>query len=67
MAIREDLGLTRQDLEQRTDLPPNTVYLYEKARREPTLAILARLADALDVSTDAVLGRAKQRRQKRSE
>jgi transcriptional regulator with XRE-family HTH domain len=61
-AIREDLGLTRADLEKRTGLPPNTIYLYEKARREPTLAILVRLADALDASTDAVLGISKPRR-----
>lgn len=54
---REQLDQTQYDLAQKTGLLPSAISHFESGRRMPTLANLLRLADALDVSADYILGR----------
>lgn len=50
-------GLTQQQLAERTDLTYQDISRYETGRVNPTLDRLCRLADALNVTTDRLLGR----------
>jgi len=56
--LRERKGLSQADLAKRTGLQVSAISHFEKGRRSPSAANLQRLADALDVSTDYLLGRA---------
>ena len=50
-------GLTQADLGARAGLAAAAVSHFETGQRSPSIESLARLADALDTSTDALLGR----------
>jgi transcriptional regulator with XRE-family HTH domain len=50
--LREEKGLSREDLSQLCGLGRGTVRDYEQGRREPTLGSAFRLADALGVSVE---------------
>lgn len=50
--------LTQGDLAERSDVAVPTISIYETTNRDPTVPNLVRLADALHVSTDFLLGRA---------
>ena len=54
---REDKGLTQAELAQRGGLQPSAIAHFEAGRRSPSLDNLRRLADALSVSLDYLLGR----------
>ena len=54
---REYRGLSQGDLAERADLPSSSVSHFETGTRKPSFDNLRRLADALRVSTDYLLGR----------
>jgi transcriptional regulator with XRE-family HTH domain len=57
-AFREMRGLTQSELGARAGMAAASVSHFETGQRIPSLDSLVRLADALEVSTDALLGRA---------
>lgn len=54
---REMRGLSQSELAKRAKLDPSAVSHFETGGRKPSFANLRRLADALDVTTDYLLGR----------
>ena len=52
-------GLTQEELARKADVPTIGVSHFETGHRFPNAASLRRLADALGVSTDYLLGRVK--------
>lgn len=54
--FREALGLTRKQLAALVHVSPDTIAVYENGWRGPSREVLQRLADALGVRTDALLG-----------
>ncbi len=50
-------GLTRSDLQNKTGIKKKMLAKYELGENMPTIPILCKIADALDVSTDWLLGR----------
>jgi transcriptional regulator with XRE-family HTH domain len=59
-AAREKRGLNQGDLAERAGLQPSAISHFETATRKPSFDNLRRLADALDVTTDYLLGRVKE-------
>lgn len=55
--MREEKGLSQRRLADKVGVTPAAVYQWETGRAVPTLDNLVSLADALECSTDAVLGR----------
>lgn len=56
-SARELRNLSQSELADRADLQPSAVSHFETGRRAPSFDNLKRLADALDVTTDYLLGR----------
>ena len=56
-ASREQLGLSQGALAKRAGLQPSAVSHFETGLRKPSFDNLRRLADALRVTTDHLLGR----------
>lgn len=56
-AAREGRKLSQSELAQRAGLQPSAVSHFEAGRRAPSFDNLKRLANALDVTTDYLLGR----------
>lgn len=56
-AARELRKLSQGDLAGRTGLQPSAISHFETGRRSPSFENLRRLADALQVTTDFLLGR----------
>lgn len=54
--LREERGLTQKELSEILHLHSVTYLHYEKAQREPPLAVLADMAKFFEVSTDYLLG-----------
>ena len=54
--LREEKGLTQKQLAEQLNLNSVTYLHYEKAQREPPLAVLAQMALFFDVTTDYLLG-----------
>ena len=57
-AARENRQISQADLAQRSGLQPSAISHFESGRRSPSFDNLRRLADALEVTTDYLLGRA---------
>ena len=55
--LREMRGLTQAELGSRADMGAASVSHFETGQRIPSLESVIRLADALNVSVDALLGR----------
>ncbi len=53
---REALGLSQEEFAFRVNMYQNTISGYEMARREPPLSALVKIAQALHVSADWLLG-----------
>lgn len=56
-SARSSRGWSQSDLAERSGLQPSAVSHYENGRREPSLANLLQISDALSVSLDWLLGR----------
>ena len=56
-SAREKRGLSQGDLANRASLPPSAISHFETGTRKPSFDNLRRLADALEVTTDYLLGR----------
>lgn len=54
---RQAKGLNQAELAKKARLAPSAISHFENGARRPSFANLMRLADALDVSTDYLLGR----------
>ncbi|ATD82414.1 MULTISPECIES: helix-turn-helix domain-containing protein [Desulfovibrio] len=54
---REAKGLTQAELAELAKLPASSISLFEKGPRKPSFDNLRRLAGALDITTDYLLGR----------
>ena len=54
---REKRGLSQGELSNRAGLQPSAISHFETGTRKPSFDNLRRLADALDVTTDYLLGR----------
>ena len=59
-SAREHRQLSQSELATRAGLQPSAVSHFETGRRSPSFDNLKRLADALDVTTDYLLGRVDQ-------
>lgn len=55
--IREEHGLTKRELCQRTGISERAYLTYEFGEREPKISVIQKLADFYDVTTDYLLGR----------
>ena len=53
--LRVDKGWSQAELAKRIGVSASAVGMYEQGRREPSLALLVCLAQALDVTTDYLL------------
>jgi len=60
-AVREEKGLSQTELATKTGLQPSAISHFESGRRSPSFDNLRRLADALNVTIDYLLGRSDQR------
>ncbi|WP_286315402.1 helix-turn-helix domain-containing protein [Romboutsia ilealis] len=54
---RELLGLKQKEFAEKLNIPPNTYNGYETGKRTPSLDVLKQIAEALNVSTDYLLGK----------
>jgi transcriptional regulator with XRE-family HTH domain len=54
--IREERGLTRDELAEKVDIGPMQIMRYELGQSDTTGDSLARIAKALGISTDYLLG-----------
>lgn len=54
---REDKGLSQADLAEKAGMQPSAISHFEAGRRSPSFDNLKRLADALNVTIDFLLGR----------
>lgn len=55
--IREERKLNQSELAERTGFQPSAISHFESGRRAPSLENLTKLADALSIATDFLLGR----------
>lgn len=55
--IREDHGLTKRELCEKTGISERAYLTYEFGEREPKISVIQKLADFYGVSTDYLLGR----------
>lgn len=58
--LRKERGLNQDQLAELASLNRVTIAKYESGRVEPGAQALSRIADALEVSTDVLLGRAEE-------
>jgi transcriptional regulator with XRE-family HTH domain len=56
-AARDMRGWSQADLAQRAELPPSSIAHFETGSRKPSFDNLRRLAIALEVTTDYLMGR----------
>ena len=54
--LRETAGLTQHQLAERLGLPQSNIAFWERSDKPPRGEVLPQLAQALDVSVDALLG-----------
>ena len=57
-AAREMRSLSQADLAAKTGLPPSSIAHFEGGKRKPSFDNLRKLSEALEVTTDYLLGRA---------
>jgi transcriptional regulator with XRE-family HTH domain len=55
--LRDSRGLSQAQLGQRADLQPSAIAHFEAGRRKPSFENVRRLAAALEVTADYLLGR----------
>lgn len=59
--IREEHGLTKRELCQKTGISERAYLTYEFGEREPKISVIQKLADFYGVTTDYLLGRDSQK------
>ena len=59
---RERVGLKQKEMANKLCIPPTTYNGYETGNRMPALDVARDIADALDVTTDYLLGRTDERK-----
>lgn len=64
---RQQLRLTQEDLAGRCEIDRPYISLIEVARKQPTLSVLLRLADGLELSLSALMGRVQRRYERERE
>jgi len=57
VSLQKERGLEKQDIYRALGLSQTTYWRYELGKREPTISVLAALADFFDVSLDYLVGR----------
>ena len=62
--LREDRGLSQEQLAFQSGIHRNYIGGIERGERSPTVAVVVKLADALDVSLTDLFKRAEQLREK---
>ena len=55
--LRDEKGLTQEDLAKIIDVSPSAIGMYERDEREPNDDLTLKLADYFGVSTDYILGK----------
>ncbi|MBQ3433756.1 MAG: helix-turn-helix transcriptional regulator [Selenomonadaceae bacterium] len=55
--LQKERGLEKQDIYKALGLSQTTYWRYELGKREPTISVLAALADFFNVSVDYLIGR----------
>ncbi len=60
--LRKERNLRQEDIAVELDIAITTYCRYELGMRDPTLAVLCRMADYYDVTTDYLLGRSDTRK-----
>ncbi|MCM1289530.1 MAG: helix-turn-helix domain-containing protein [Corallococcus sp.] len=55
--IRQDLGISQGDLAKKIGVQNYTIGNWERDRSEPSVELIVKLADALGVTADELLGR----------
>jgi transcriptional regulator with XRE-family HTH domain len=53
--LRDERGVSQKELAEAAKLTPSFLSLVENDRRRPSLAVIRRLADALDVPEDVLI------------
>ena len=53
--LREELGMTQQDLADKLDGAKSSIAMYEKGDRKPSLEILVKLSEIFNCSIDYIL------------
>jgi transcriptional regulator with XRE-family HTH domain len=59
--VRDSRGLTQEQLGELTDLTSESISLYERGLRQPTLKTLLQLAAALEIEPATLVQRVEQR------
>lgn len=59
--LREESGMTQEELGKLLSVTKQAVYSYEKGENEPNIDALVKLGDIFGVSLDYLLGRTKQK------
>lgn len=54
-ALRREAGMSQAQLAAMLQISPSAMGMYEQGRREPSVQILVRMAEVLEVSTDYLL------------
>ncbi len=54
--LREENGLTQKQIAAKLEISSVAYLRYEKSQREPSLSMLAEIANIFNVSTDYLLG-----------
>ena len=60
--LRKEKNLRQEDIADELDIAITTYCRYELGMRDPTIAVLVRMADYYDVTTDYLLGRSDDRK-----
>lgn len=55
--LRENLGMTQQDLADKIEGAKSSVAMYEKGDRKPSLEVLVKLSEIFNCSIDYLLGK----------
>ena len=57
LLLREERGLTLQEVSDYADVPVSTIHQYENAKREAKFIAIAKLTQFFDVTADWLIGR----------
>ena len=56
-SLREEYGMTQQELADKIDGAKSTIAMYEKGDRKPSMEVLIKLSEIFDCSIDYLLGK----------